>query len=350
MPSAWANAGEHAQPLPTRPSCLTGQDFHGEASLHRGARATNFRPVRRLAHRGSRHAARLGHLHLRHSMREAFGQRLQPARHRNIARSARSHASAAPSPADHLLVEQQERDARAGPSYMTRRQRRAAPGQRRVGHEIAVQVERLLARFRSAIAGPSGPAASSARCRAGWRASPDPAPDRAPCGCGSAPAPRPAGRSCGSSVGRAEIHPRVVIGQRAPFAKAQMRLCSRKRPMIDLTVIRSDMPGTPGPQAADAAHARADLHPGIAGRIEPVDQAPDRSARSSWPRSRRLARRGHWRSRRSMHVALSLSRAGQRRNGQQFGAARLDIAGDEVEHAAASRPRRGSAVKKLRSV
>jgi hypothetical protein len=36
------------------------------------------------------------------------------------------------------------------------------------------------------------------------------------------------------------------LGSAAPLAKAQMRLCSRKRPMIDLTAMASDRPGTPG--------------------------------------------------------------------------------------------------------
>jgi hypothetical protein len=50
-----------------------------------------------------------------------------------------------------------------------------------------------------------------------------------------------------------------------------------------------------------------------------------------------------------MHSPSRVAQA-QRRNRQQFGPARLDIAGDEIEQPPASRPMRGSAVKKLRSV
>ena len=37
-----------------------------------------------------------------------------------------------------------------------------------------------------------------------------------------------------------------LFGRPSPLPKAQIRLCSRNRPMIDLTVIVSDKPGIPG--------------------------------------------------------------------------------------------------------
>ena len=60
-------------------------------------------------------------------------------------------------------------------------------------------------------------------------------------------------------------------GRPWPLPKQTMRLCSRKRPMIDLTRMFSREPRDPGAQAADAAHHHVDLHPGLARGIERVD-------------------------------------------------------------------------------
>ena len=38
----------------------------------------------------------------------------------------------------------------------------------------------------------------------------------------------------------------ATLGSALPFAKAQMRLCSKKRPTMDLTRMFSDRAGTPG--------------------------------------------------------------------------------------------------------
>ena len=62
-----------------------------------------------------------------------------------------------------------------------------------------------------------------------------------------------------------------VEGMALPLAKATMRACSRKRPTMLLTRMFSERPGDAGPQAADAADHQVDGHPGLAGRIEGVD-------------------------------------------------------------------------------
>ena len=111
-----------------------------------------------------------------------------------------------------------------------------------------------------------------------------------------------------------------------------MRPCSRKRPTIDLTRMLSDRPGTPGLQAADAAHDEIDLHAGLARIVERVDDLRDRPASctciqiaagrpalacsissSIWSRRRCLQR--------------------QRRDRHALELGRLGIAGDEVEDA-----------------
>ena len=62
--------------------------------------------------------------------------------------------------------------------------------------------------------------------------------------------------------------------------------------MIDLTRMFSDRPGTPGPQAADAADDQVDLHAGLAGRVEPVDHCRIDQRVQLGPDRRRPARAG----------------------------------------------------------
>ncbi len=60
-------------------------------------------------------------------------------------------------------------------------------------------------------------------------------------------------------------------GRPCPLPKQTIRLCSRKRPTIDLTRMFSLRPRYAGAHPADAAHDKADLHPRLAGGIERVD-------------------------------------------------------------------------------
>ena len=74
-------------------------------------------------------------------------------------------------------------------------------------------------------------------------------------------------------------------GSLLPLPKQTIRPCSRNRPMMLLTRMLSESPGTPGPQTADAAHDQIDAHPRLRCLVEKIDHRPDRRARSSLPRS-----------------------------------------------------------------
>ena len=83
-------------------------------------------------------------------------------------------------------------------------------------------------------------------------------------------------------VGRGDEH--LGLGARAGRGRCRsttMRACSRKRPTIDLTRMFSDRPGTPGRRQQMPRTTQVDLHAGLAGRVERVDQRRDRPASSS---------------------------------------------------------------------
>src|SRR3981081_3306793 len=61
-------------------------------------------------------------------------------------------------------------------------------------------------------------------------------------------------------------------GSGLPLPKQTMRACSRKRPIMLLTPVCWPRTRHAGTRAADAADHQIDLHAGLRGGVEPVDQ------------------------------------------------------------------------------
>ena len=109
-----------------------------------------------------------------------------------------------------------------------------------------------------------------------------------------------------------------------------MRLCSRKRPTIDLTRMFSDRPGTPGRRQQMPRTTRHHLHAGARRVVQQVDQRlvdqrvqlqPDAA-----PACRRARRRSRARISSEQHVPR-----GQRAEGERVHQFRPRVAGHVVE-------------------
>ncbi len=142
----------------------------------------------------------------------------------------------------------------------------------------------------------------------------------------------PAVEIAAHGVARGDVDPGVVVGQRAAAGEGPDAAVFEKPPddRLDRDVVRK--PGNAGSQAADAAHHQADLDPGRAGVVEPVDQlrigqrielGPDR-------RGLALARAGDL----AIDAFVQPGAHRQRRDRQHLGRGRFDIAGDEIEQPA----------------
>ena len=206
------------------------------------------------------------------------------------------------------------------------------PGQRGIGHEVAVQVERVVPPFGPVpgSVGPEQPALLAVeqvrhhhlvehlivhRRVADRHHHFDPAVEIAAHG-----------------VARGDVDPGVVVGQRGAAGEGPDAAVFEKPPddRLDRDVVRK--PRHAGSQAADAAHHQADLDPGRAGVVEPLDQlrigqrvelGPDR-------RGLAFARAGDL----AIDAFVQPGAHRQRRDRQHFGRGRFDIAGDEIEQPA----------------